>query len=218
MARKKRELLVVDIEATCWESSENQGESEIIEIGITPIELPERVLGSPRSLIVRPRNTRISEFCTKLTTLTQAYVDEVGMDIEQAFRLLQAAYKSKHCIWASWGSYDRRVFEREALNKNLEYPFSSQHINIKALFGAHRSGYGCSVSKALKLLNMSFEGTPHRGIDDSYNIAKLLRRMLEWNANPVADIHRQAATPLTVRDPAEGLKGENITHEPGMEY
>jgi len=34
------------------------------------------------------------------------------------------------------------------------------------------------VQKALKKLSLEFEGQHHRGVDDSYNCARLFKRML----------------------------------------
>ena len=35
------------------------------------------------------------------------------------------------------------------------------------------------MAKALRMANIELEGTHHRGKDDAYNIAKILRKMLE---------------------------------------
>ena len=56
----------------------------------------------------------------------------------------------------------------------LEYPFSHHHINIKQVFADNlglRKGVG--LGSAMKRVNLSFVGSPHRGIDDARNMASL---------------------------------------------
>lgn len=60
------------------------------------------------------------------------------------------------------------------------YPFGRTHINIKSLFNILRQkGRECGVSEALKEVGLEFEGRPHSGIDDSYNIARIFSVLIE---------------------------------------
>ena len=62
--------LVIDVEATCWEGNPPSGvpvkerKNEIIEIGITPVDMSTREIGESESIIVWPTTTDISPFCT----------------------------------------------------------------------------------------------------------------------------------------------------------
>ena len=67
--------------------------------------------GEKRSLLVRPERSTISQFCTQLTTLRPDMFDN-AMRFPEATRLLKKEYDSKQRLWASWGDYDRRQFER----------------------------------------------------------------------------------------------------------
>ena len=62
------------------------------------------------SIIVKPERSQVSEFCTQLTTLTQAEVDQ-GITFSEACALLGRRYKSLERVWASWGNYDQNMFE-----------------------------------------------------------------------------------------------------------
>ena len=55
--------------------------------------------------MVKPERSRVSEFCTKLTTLTQKDVDK-GMPFSEACDVLKKVYSSKNRVWASYGAYD----------------------------------------------------------------------------------------------------------------
>ena len=100
--------LVIDIEATCWDKDEDgyftekqKQESEIIEIGITPISMPDKKILESESIIVRPTNSEISEYCTNLTTLTPEFVDEVGIPFDEAIDTLKMKYRADRNMWAS---------------------------------------------------------------------------------------------------------------------
>lgn len=62
---------VVDVEATCWAGSPPPGAvSEIIEIGLTVVDLDAGERVARHRILVRPVRSTVSEFCTELTGLT----------------------------------------------------------------------------------------------------------------------------------------------------
>lgn len=177
---KPEHLIIVDIESTCWEKKAPPGQqSEIIEIGVCLLALDSGEISAKRSLLVRPVRSKVSEFCTKLTTLTQAQVDE-GISFTEACQILRRDYDSPHRAWASWGDYDRRMFEQQCPSFGVDYPFSQRHTNLKKRFAAlyhHTKPVG--MTSALKLLDLLLHGTHHRGDDDAYNIARITAVMLQ---------------------------------------
>jgi inhibitor of KinA sporulation pathway (predicted exonuclease) len=81
--------------------------------------------------------------------------------------------------WASYGDYDRLMFEQTCRALDLEYPFSPTHFNVKVLLSlALGLGHTVGLPEALGPLRLSFEGTHHRGVDDAWNIARVLAGML----------------------------------------
>ena len=78
-------LLIIDIEATCWQGGAVPAdeESEIIEIGICTLDIVAGQRLAQRSILVRPEHSSVSAFCTQLTTLTQEQV-EPGVSFTQA--------------------------------------------------------------------------------------------------------------------------------------
>lgn len=176
MARKLDQILVVDIEATCWEGAPPKGqEAEIIEIGICPVDVQSLERLEKRSILVRPERSRVSPFCAELTTLTQKQLDKEGIPFAEACRILRKDYDSRDRAWASFGDYDRRQFERQCQSGDVTYPFGPGHINVKTLFAlTHRLKREAGMAKALRLMNLSLEGTHHRAVDDAWNIAAIL--------------------------------------------
>lgn len=188
-------VLVVDLEATCWEprpsswglSSDKlrtwEYQNEIIEIGLCELNFDKGVV-SKESILVRPQYSKVSEFCTKLTTLTQKDVD-AGITFSQACEHLQKKYDSRNRIWVSYGDYDRKQFEKECRSKSVDYPFGPRHHNIKNLFAlTYRLSEEVGMPEALELLGLKLEGTHHRGIDDAVNIAKIAQVVLEKRSLP----------------------------------
>jgi inhibitor of KinA sporulation pathway (predicted exonuclease) len=172
------QILVVDIESTCWEEPKTDDISEIIEIGICPIDTSFGDTLESRSIIVKPTYSKVSEFCTELTTLTQEDVDS-GISFKDACDILINEYNSKKYMWASYGSYDKSQFDAQCKRECIEYPFSKAHMNIKLLFALRYSlKRDVGMEKALRLLGMPLIGTHHRGIDDAKNVANILLKIL----------------------------------------
>ena len=191
MAKQLDQILVIDIEATCWPGKTPAGqENEIIEIGICTVDVASRRRLEKRSILVKPERSRVSEFCTKLTTLTQEDVEQ-GITFREACSILKKEYSSKKRLWASYGDYDRRQFERQCNARHIAYPFGPTHLNVKNLFALI---YGLKkevgMSKALELLALPLEGVHHRGGDDAWNIARVLCTIL-WER--ALDVRNQGA-------------------------
>jgi inhibitor of KinA sporulation pathway (predicted exonuclease) len=180
MARKVLDqVLVVDVESTCWDGPPPDGQrGEIIEIGVCALEVDSLERGERRSILVRPEHSEVSPFCTELTTLTAADV-ESGVDFATACATLRKELRSEQRVWASYGDYDRRQFQRQCADAGVRYPFGIRHLNVKTLFAL---GWGLAeevgMDEALRLADLPLEGTHHRGVDDAWNIAALLALML----------------------------------------
>lgn len=179
MTIKLDQILVVDIEATCWEGAiPPEQESEIIEIGICSLDIATGQRLEKESILVQPERSKVSEFCTQLTTLTQEQVDR-GISFKDACSILRKKYLSKDRIWASYGDYDRSQFQRQCQSRSITYPFGNRHINVKSLLAIVYALPGeVGMAQALELLNLPLEGTHHRGGDDAWNITEILSKLL----------------------------------------
>lgn len=175
---KYNKIIVIDIESTCWKENTSKDVNEIIEIGICPIDTKSGKVLEPRSIIVKPTYSTVSEFCTNLTTLTQEDVDK-GISFSNACSTLVNECETKKYVWASYGFYDRNQFEIQCERENVQYPFSYAHINVKILFALVNSlRRQVGMAEALKILKIPLKGTHHRGGDDAQNIAQILSRVL----------------------------------------
>jgi inhibitor of KinA sporulation pathway (predicted exonuclease) len=172
-------LNIVDLEATCWEGTPPAGQThEIIEIGVCILNSETLKRSEKRSLVVKPRFSHVSEFCTELTGWTAAAVD-AGMDFADACQILEREFASQTRTWLSWGEYDRQQLERECAAKGIRNPFGRHHINAKAVFGTARNrGKKLGMAEALQRLGWELEGRHHNGADDAWNIAGIVAELL----------------------------------------
>jgi inhibitor of KinA sporulation pathway (predicted exonuclease) len=176
MAKRLDHIIIIDIESTCWDGGfPPRGEmNDIIEIGICPLEISSGRRLEKRSILVRPERSKVSKFCTELTTLTQDQVNG-GIEFKDACKILEQEYLSAERLWASFGDYDRRQFEKQCRDQGIRYPYGPSHLNVKTLFAIARALPGeVGLPQAMALLGLKLEGTHHRGHDDAWNIAAVL--------------------------------------------
>lgn len=200
MSRKLDYIIVVDLEATCWKTPEEQGDqtSEIIEWGIACLSIDNKKVfvkpcrghvedarclkcfdrGYLDSILVKPKLSTVSEFCTELTGFTQEDL-KYGLTYKSSVTRLQNNYGPKNRIWASWGNYDQWKIEELCKLFGVKYPFGPTHYNIKDLYAAKfQLPKPLGLGDAMNHANIPFKGQPHRGADDAWNAARLLERVL----------------------------------------
>ncbi len=181
MAKKLDKVLVVDLESTCWKGAPPAGqESDIIEIGLCVLDARNLEVGESRGILVRPRRSQVSEFCTELTTLTAEQIEREGIAFADALKILRKDYDSRNLVFASYGDYDRRMVERQCRELEQPYPFGPTHLNVKSMLAlAFGWPFEVGMAGALERLGLELKGTHHRGVDDAANIARLLCYMLQ---------------------------------------
>lgn len=185
-----RLLNVVDVEATCWDGRPPPGSpSEIIEIGLTVVDLGTAERVEKHRILVMPARSAVSPFCTELTGLTQEEVT-AGVSFAEACRLLATRHRAGERPWASWGDYDRHQFTRQCGATAVAYPFGRRHTNAKAVFtNAHSLRKRPGMAQALRIAGLPLEGRHHRGEDDAWNIAALILDLVGRRAWPDAQVH-----------------------------
>src|SRR5512142_1044102 len=121
MAKKLDQIIVVDLEATCWEGDPPPGqEQEIIEIGVCALDIATGKRSGKRSILVRPEHSTVSPFCTQLTTLTQEQVEQ-GVSFAEAVETLRREYRPAERTWASYGDFDRIALQRQCEQRSVPY-------------------------------------------------------------------------------------------------
>jgi len=174
----ERLLLVVDLEATCWERSRHSPENmETIEIGALIVD-PLRDDVAPREFqcFVRPvRFPQLSEFCTRLTSIRQDDVDGAPAFAESFARFVDWVGDPAAVRFASWGAYDRRQLLQDCAHAGTAYPFGEEHLNLKHWCAPRLGMRPGGLLQALAKAGLTLDGVHHRGLDDARNIWRVTR-------------------------------------------
>lgn len=186
-------ILVVDVEATCWETREDQGmfPNEIIEIGMCSLNIDTLEVSGKSTYLVKPQFSHVSPFCTELTGWTQTSV-QYAPEIDEVLQNITTDFKmTKDTVWASYGEFDRVKLSSDVGLKSGLYglyeierfmnPFASArtHLNVKTLMAfKEKLSNEMSMERALKYYGIELEGRHHNGADDAWNIAKILKKVL----------------------------------------
>lgn len=182
-------ICVVDFEATCEEDNPTDFKHEIIEFPIVLINTHTMEIEDSFQEYVKPEvNTQLSDFCVKLTGITQKMVDEADPFPAVLRRVVlwlqerELGTKYKYAILTD-GSWDMSKFlDIQCRLNRLRHPqFAKKWINIRKSYGnfykVPRSQTKLSIM--LDKLGLKYEGRPHSGLDDSRNIARIALRMLQ---------------------------------------
>ena len=174
-----RALLIVDLEATCWEAREHRAEEmETIEIGAVLVEPGAAGPAREFQAFVQPvRHPVLSRFCRALTSITQADVDAAERFPAALARFLEWIGDPRDVLFASWGEYDARQLQRDCRQHGVAYPFG-RHWNLKRAVARRLKRKPAGTSTILAEVGLALEGTHHRGLDDARNIARIVRVVL----------------------------------------
>ncbi|MCR9119315.1 MAG: exonuclease domain-containing protein [bacterium] len=172
--------VVIDVESTCWDGGRPRGAiPEIIEIGVCLVDLKTLVRSKKRSILVKPLRSKVSEYCTALTGITQSIVEHEP-PLKSALKILKNEYRVHERLFVSWGDYDRRQFYRNCEEYELPYPFGSTHLNLRHLWSTVMGlSSEITLDDACAELGLPWEGQHHRGIDDAWNTAALYIHMMK---------------------------------------
>lgn len=188
---------VIDVEATCWPTPEEQGNkpNEIIEIGVAELEYKTGLVVQRASIVVKPRFSEISEYCAQLTGWTQQDIDAFGVDIVDAFEKFRSQFKPKKSqLWFSCGEYDRYklssttpsgvgyrgLYRDMGIDESANCFDNMKHINIKTLFALkHGMSKEMGMARMIEKIGAQLEGKHHNGADDAFNIAKIVRHVFK---------------------------------------
>ncbi|MDX1706145.1 3'-5' exonuclease [Pseudidiomarina sp.] len=177
-------ILVVDLEATCWDqplpsTGEKQtvDDMEVIEFGCALATADGEVLSSASFMVKPVVHPELSNFCKGLTGIEQEQVDAAPRYAEAVAQLDRWLSEQRQPdLWCSWGNYDNRQLQAEERRHQVAPAFMQlPHYNLKQVWcQSHDKPMRTSLRKALAFHNMEFRGRLHRGIDDAENIARLL--------------------------------------------
>jgi inhibitor of KinA sporulation pathway (predicted exonuclease) len=175
-----RYLVVVDFECTC-EQGVWDFKHEIIEFPAVLIDTSSGSLLEPRfHAYVRPtEKPKLSKFCTTLTGIEQRTVDEaetLNVVVSKFSAWLDDVIgENTYAMCADCSSDLRHFLLKECRRKNIQTREAwRQWVDVGRHLMVH-----CDARKVgnlqvkLARVGLAFEGTPHRGLDDARNVARL---------------------------------------------
>lgn len=176
--------VVIDVEATCEEVNPPGYQHEIIELPAILIKTSTWEIVSEFSAFCRPViNPNLTDFCRNLTTIKQIQVDASPLfaDVFKKFdEWLKTQVKPTETFaMATDGPWDiDRFIKMQCQQSGLQIPhYFHRWVNVRKHFQNFYKLHNVSVEVMLQHLGMEFVGTPHRGIDDSRNISRILKQL-----------------------------------------
>jgi len=186
--------LVVDFEATCEEKNSVDFPHEIIEFPGVLLDGKNGEKLSTFQEYVRPTiKPKLSDFCTSLTGINQETVDRANtfptvLNNFHKWMSEQGLGTTSTFALVTDGPFDVGRFMRLSCEQTgLEVPYWATHwVNVRKGFANfYRTSSSSSghlrlpgLSNMLDRLSLEFEGSPHSGLDDSINIARVVSRMV----------------------------------------
>lgn len=185
-------LLIVDLESTCWDPADRKQTlelMEVIEFGCVVCTSEGEIVASFSQLVRPLENPLLTDFCIKLTGISQEMVDSAPR-YEEAVNLVSARLKSYEIeCWLSWGEYDRNHLISHQARSGVSPSFLvSTYINLKDVYRRFKgSRRKADAHRALAKCGMVWEGSQHRAESDALNYARLVGPMSEI----VKDIYKE---------------------------
>jgi inhibitor of KinA sporulation pathway (predicted exonuclease) len=178
-----QKIAYIDLEMLCWPNGEcpaNQTK-HITQIGLVEIDTISLTVSRTANYYIRPenKNFEVSEYCTNLTKITKELLIKDGRRFPDVMNTIRNEFSPRNKVTFAWGSDNDPIVEHCNLYK-CDNPWGSTGIwDLGVIF---RSTYAIkpklTLSKALKYLNVPFEGTPHNALYDAWSLAKLHIEML----------------------------------------
>ncbi len=170
------DILVLDLEATCWENERYPDNQEIIEIGAILLDSNYNVLDTFEEFIRPVKNPELSDYCRTLTNITQSDVEK-SYTFEKVYRNFVRWVSDRSSVVRvySWGDFDKKLMKKqheEFFDSNFDFEdWKDLSASFREVFKRKRK-YG--MKKAMRFLNLEMTGQHHRALPDAVNAAKIV--------------------------------------------
>lgn len=174
---------VIDLELSCYPGDVfPEGErKEIIEVGLTTVDLRALVILKTYSFPVIPTMSKISPYCTELTGWTQKKLLRQGMPFARVMKILADKHGFKNRVLVTDHSGEAGALAAQCALMGIESPLGDEQHNISTVIAMATGNLeNLSLDEKLALFGLQFEGPKHRGGNDSLNIARLLVASYTW--------------------------------------
>lgn len=180
--------LVLDFEGVINKNEGSPNVMEIIEFPVLKINATTLETESEFHTYVQPTiHPKLNPVATEITGITQSMVDgqptlpEVLGQLDVWMKSQGLLEKGVSFCFVTCGDWDLK----SGLSINCDYlklpypDYLKRWINIKSYFQAIVGKKGSGMKYMLRELRLTLDGRHHSGIDDSRNIAKILRELVK---------------------------------------
>lgn len=183
--------LVLDFEATC-DDKKPPIPQEIIEFPVLKVNATTMETEATFHSYVQPTvHPKLTPFCTQLTGITQEMVNgkppllEVLDMFDQWMAKEGLLNDDVNVCFVTCGDWDlKTMLPGQCKHLRVDVaPYFKKWLNIKKAFSKIRGSRAISMVDMLNKLGLTLDGRHHSGIDDSKNIAKILKELLKQCPN-----------------------------------
>lgn len=169
-------FIILDLEATCWQTQLPNFRQEIIEIGAYKMDMFGKSNGSFVQFIKPVVHPFLSPYCKTLTNIKQSEIDKAKSFSVVIQKFLDwAEWPDEHCIFFAWGSVDKDLLIADLTLHKLDFNFLKDYVDVKDQYMRLKA-----LSKPLSLLQtlekeeLIWKGQQHRALDDALNLTQLV--------------------------------------------
>ncbi|MBA42443.1 MAG: hypothetical protein CMF62_00350 [Magnetococcales bacterium] len=190
-----RYLIILDFEATCKEGNGDYSEQEIIQIGSVLYDYEKKTIIDTFSEYCKPTiNPVLSDFCVKLTGITQKTVDKsdefdiVFLNYIQwliSHKLINKyGDKCTKFKFVTVGDSDLKKFLPRQLKhiKMLMPSYFRNYIDIRKPFRSKFKQHHTGLKSMMKFFNLKSSGKNHNALVDCVDTCNVLVKMQQKNA------------------------------------
>lgn len=179
-------FLVLDFEGVNNKYHGGPDIMEIIEFPVLKVNAQTFETESIFHSYVQPTiHTQLNPVCTEITGITQSMVDrqptlpEVLKNLDDWMRAENLVEKGVTTCFVTCGDWDLKTgLPVQCKYQKLDYPdYLRKWLNVKDVFLALTGIKGYSMKTMLRDLELELDGRHHSGIDDTKNIAKILKTL-----------------------------------------
>jgi inhibitor of KinA sporulation pathway (predicted exonuclease) len=95
------QIVIFDLEATCWEGREHFHKyREVIALGACILDLKTLVISNKFNVVCKPIRSEISEYCTRITGITKEQAEN-GEDFGEMCKMVMKELNTKSITCAN---------------------------------------------------------------------------------------------------------------------
>jgi inhibitor of KinA sporulation pathway (predicted exonuclease) len=155
--------------------------SEIIEIGAIRVKIKndELVLLDTFQSFVQPKMDTLNSRITNLTGITKKDLISAPVYTE-AIEKFRSWIGMEDYYLCSWGPEDKWALITDSAYHKIDIEWIVNHNDLQLLFSLlHDSekGFRYGLSRALQTVELTYEGSKHRALDDAINTAQIMKKI-----------------------------------------